>query len=515
MARKNNKTDKQKYALAEETNKRLGLISTVLARNSARVKQLQEENVESSKTTVSSKKNLLTLTTSLSIIASTLKRLNNTLSSLKSIKPITPGIIPIAAPTPAATTEPDKKDKKDSVVDLFKTLFTNPAVIAAVTGITYLFLPKEIKDKLGAFFKGFNDGLVEATGDDEGGLKKLSTNVKIAGVAIATIFGIKILGSIAEAIATTTKLIRMMGVKSKTAKKLGLAGALLAGGAAYAAVDAITSESDKDSASYNLDAAPDSVRKKYQGDLDGQGERQSPAATSPYPRTKKPAGVTNSAVDAIDFFTKKGWTFEQAAGIVGNLQVESGSNLDHTAYNKKEDAYGIAQWRGSRKEQFKKNYGKPIEESTFKEQLEFINWELNTDKTYRAAGAKLKEAKTASEAAAIFDKMYERSSGEHIDQRMMNAEELIRPLRENASVSPGATSSPVVQKNVTGQNINNVSTEIRRASQKPKTQTQVANIDNSKQKETGRENAAPLPVPSPIANRGSLLAFTKHSTAYS
>lgn len=511
MARKNKKTEDQKYALAEETNKRLGLISTILARNSARVKQLQDES-KGTKTSVSSKKTMLTLTTSLSIIASTLKRLNNTLSSLKSIKPVTPGIIPIAAPSPAATA-PEKEKEKDKFGDLFKSLFTNPAVIAAVAGITYLFLPKEIKEKLGAFFKGFTDGITETIGDEENGLKKLGTTTKIAGVAIATIFGIKMLGSIAEAILTTTKLIRMMGVKGKTAKKLALAGAALAGGAAYVAVDALAGEADQDSTSYNLDAAPDSVKKKYnQSQMGEDGERQAPAATTPYPKSKKPAGATNSAVEAIEFFTKKGWTYEQAAGIVGNLQVESGSNLDHTAYNKKEKAYGIAQWRGVRKKQFEKNYGKPIEESTFREQLEFVNWELNTDKVYRSAGAKLKEATTAAEAAAIVDRLYEQSSGEHIQQRVMNAEELSKPMKQaNAS---SATSAPATPTNNIGQNINNVSTEVKRASQRPRTQTQVANIDNSKQKETGKENPIPLPVPSPVANRGSLLNFTKHSTAY-
>ena len=94
----------------------------------------------------------------------------------------------------------------------------------------------------------------------------------------------------------------------------------------------------------------------------------------------------------------------------------------------------------------------------------------------------------------------------------MNAEELMRPMQDTKVSSTAAT--PATPMNNTGQNISTASVEIKRSLARPKTQTQVANIDNSKQKETGKENNIPLPVPSPIANRGSLLNFTKHSTAY-
>ena len=45
------------------------------------------------------------------------------------------------------------------------------------------------------------------------------------------------------------------------------------------------------------------------------------------------AGVaaTGSAKDAVKFFISKGWTKEQAAGIVGNLQAESGKDLKTNA----------------------------------------------------------------------------------------------------------------------------------------------------------------------------------------
>ena len=60
------------------------------------------------------------------------------------------------------------------------------------------------------------------------------------------------------------------------------------------------------------------------------------------------AGMTGNSKIALDFFMSPkggGYTLEQAAGIVGNLQAESGANLDHTAdTGDGGNAYGIAQW---------------------------------------------------------------------------------------------------------------------------------------------------------------------------
>ena len=97
-------------------------------------------------------------------------------------------------------------------------------------------------------------------------------------------------------------------------------------------------------------------------------------------------GETGSSNEAMDFFQKRGWTKEQAAGIVGNLQAESGADLKTNAVGDGGKAYGIAQWHPDRQAMFEKLYGKPIRQSTFKEQLEFVDWELNN--TEKAAGNK-------------------------------------------------------------------------------------------------------------------------------
>ena len=123
-----------------------------------------------------------------------------------------------------------------------------------------------------------------------------------------------------------------------------------------------------------------------------------------------------------------GFTDYQTAGIVGNLDVESGGfDPDVLSGKRRGDkgrAIGVAQWRKARQEDFKVLYGKPIENATYEEQLAFITHELTQGKEQRA-GKALRNAKTAKEAAEIIDRMYERSSGEHIDRRITSAEGML------------------------------------------------------------------------------------------
>ena len=134
-------------------------------------------------------------------------------------------------------------------------------------------------------------------------------------------------------------------------------------------------------------------------------------------------GASGNAKIALDFFMQQGWTPEQAAGIVANLQAESGQNLNPAALNPKEQAYGIAQWRGSRKRDFEQEMGRPINGSSLDDQLKFVQWELTN--TEKQAGARLKAAKSAAEAAAIIDQFYERSAGIHRQKRIASANSLV------------------------------------------------------------------------------------------
>jgi LysM repeat protein len=137
------------------------------------------------------------------------------------------------------------------------------------------------------------------------------------------------------------------------------------------------------------------------------------------PSNSAGGGASGNAKIAMDYFMQQGWSPEQAAGLVANLQAESGRNLNPAALNIPEQAYGIAQWRGSRQRNFAKEMRKPLEGSSLQDQLEFVQWELNN--TEANAGRRLKSAKTAEEAAAIVDQYYERSSGAHRQKRMAMA----------------------------------------------------------------------------------------------
>jgi hypothetical protein len=145
----------------------------------------------------------------------------------------------------------------------------------------------------------------------------------------------------------------------------------------------------------------------------------------------KAAGGSQNAETAMKFFMSAGYTKEQAAGLVGNLQVESGKNLNTGAVGDGGKAKGIAQWHPDRQAKFQEIIGKDVMSSTLEEQLRFVDWELKN--TEKSAGDKLRAAKTAAEAARIVDKQYERSSGEALGNRIASATALAGPTSRYSS----------------------------------------------------------------------------------
>lgn len=108
---------------------------------------------------------------------------------------------------------------------------------------------------------------------------------------------------------------------------------------------------------------------------------------------------TGASQQAMEFFQSKGYTREQASGIVGNLIQESGLNPNTVHDNG--TGLGIAGHRLERLDAMKAfaaSRGKPVND--FQTQLEFIDQELRT--TEGATGAALKGARTAQEAARAF-----------------------------------------------------------------------------------------------------------------
>lgn len=117
----------------------------------------------------------------------------------------------------------------------------------------------------------------------------------------------------------------------------------------------------------------------------------------------------NSSVNGTDyfkkFFTDRGWSPEQAAGITANLMSESGGRQNAIGDNG--SAFGLGQWHSDRQAAFAKWAGHDIRLSTLDEQLAFVNYEL-TQGGEQSAGRALRGAKTAQDAGSIVSRQYER-----------------------------------------------------------------------------------------------------------
>jgi hypothetical protein len=105
------------------------------------------------------------------------------------------------------------------------------------------------------------------------------------------------------------------------------------------------------------------------------------------------------AQQATQFFVAKGYTREQAAGIVGNLIQESG--LDTKAAGDGGISVGLAQWNKGRRDALNAfAAARGASPNDFQTQLEFVDHELNTTET--TARDALRAAKTPADAAAAF-----------------------------------------------------------------------------------------------------------------
>lgn len=132
-----------------------------------------------------------------------------------------------------------------------------------------------------------------------------------------------------------------------------------------------------------------------------------------------------------------GLTPAQAAGVAGNLEVES--SFSPTASNAKEGAVGIAQWEGGRRTALDA-YAAATggSETSLTTQLGFLGQELHGSES--GALAALQGTTDAASAAAVFDQDYERSSGSSRSTRVADAQ-AIAAGHPNATGSSSSTSS--------------------------------------------------------------------------
>jgi hypothetical protein len=155
--------------------------------------------------------------------------------------------------------------------------------------------------------------------------------------------------------------------------------------------------------------AGETIMLRASAGTDAQGTQGTPGNAQPASVNSSapvgnPTSQSGKTAEAMRYFQSQGWTEAQAAGIVANLQAESG--LDPHIVGDGGAAYGLGQWHPDRQANFERFTGHSIRSSTFAEQLQFVQWELTH--TESAAGNALKGADSAGEAAAIFCRLYER-----------------------------------------------------------------------------------------------------------
>ena len=165
------------------------------------------------------------------------------------------------------------------------------------------------------------------------------------------------------------------------------------------------------------------------------------------------AGSTQNAETALNYFMSQGWTRGQAAGIVGNLQAESGANLNPSSIRHNDagpglHSYGIAQWNRNRWEGLRQlAVSKRTSWNDFHTQLEWVQHELTVGGE-RAQGEQLRRTQDAAQAAVVMTR-YERFQGyqqgegsPETRKRMANARRLYYSPLESRAGDEGEGSSP-------------------------------------------------------------------------
>jgi murein DD-endopeptidase MepM/ murein hydrolase activator NlpD len=148
---------------------------------------------------------------------------------------------------------------------------------------------------------------------------------------------------------------------------------------------------------------------------------------------------SQTAVTAVDvsmmpnriilFFKNKGLTTSQAAGIAGNIAVESQFNPN--AVGDSGTSFGLAQWHGDNGDRLKQWTAKNgYEWNSIDGQLQFLWYQLQH--TQSAALIALRKQKTPRDAAYVFAQKFERPASIS-NNRMENAEKFYNEYTKNAT----------------------------------------------------------------------------------
>ena len=127
---------------------------------------------------------------------------------------------------------------------------------------------------------------------------------------------------------------------------------------------------------------------------------------------------------AYQYFVDRGYAPTVAAGLVGNLETESSSDLDPNASDGN-GAYGIGQWQGSRLtdlQNFASNGGYDV--SDIYTQLAFMDYELHHNESGALQSILDSDVSTPEAAAYAVSNYYERPAWKENPERQTNARDI-------------------------------------------------------------------------------------------
>lgn len=135
------------------------------------------------------------------------------------------------------------------------------------------------------------------------------------------------------------------------------------------------------------------------------------------------------AAQLYNYYVEQGFPAHVAAGAVGNVVQESG--LNPRAFNEAEGAFGAFQHRNERLDGLRAfATERQAAHDDLMTQAAFSLRELET--THKGAKAMLLETQTPAQAAEVWDKKFEISSGAHVAQRQKYADEIYQMMTGNA-----------------------------------------------------------------------------------
>lgn len=432
----------------------------------------------------------------------------------------------------ARVTEAVREDTGESFMDTLKGLLLNPAMIAAFSGLAYMLLPREVKEKIDSFFSGFTEGIGESFKE----LDSFKIAILSAAAGLSTFLGAKVLQSIGDAITSVVSLISKAsktfgGFKRSPGKikealkqnKAAVAGGVVAAGTAGALM-----ARDEEAAQSIREPSPQGPAPSMSEPMD----KASPASTrGVLSRQSTPESLPTITGDDSSVMSMikvhegvRTRPYKDSLGLwtvgVGHL-IGDGRSLP-PEYNREFSMDEIDRI-------FAKDYAhhkKAAEKIPGYDKLDEKGKAALIDLTFNMGPAwykkwprlqeSLKEGDTEAAASSLENSLWYRQVG----RRGPTIVSLIRASEVTGVPSTGALAStpamPTFEASQpqSGAIVMAASEQTEQLYGKSSTQTQ-NNIIDASRIATGKEGVQPPPpIPSPVANRGSLAIGTKHySTA--